>query len=153
MKLDILPGGDMALAQRSVLFRHSAQGVEGARGKDAAGDFDPNHLDIGLPLAVHALAQPKGRELGIILFPGLETRRLRLKPLHFVLHKGNDAGRGRGQLHTAAVDFLLSRRLGRFAYRGQRGLLELAVRSACRFPGQFLDSQGGTGCKNKTHRA
>ena len=126
MKLHILAGGDVALVQGGVGFGHFAQGFQGRRRQDAAGDFDPNHLDFGLPLAVHPLPQAKGSELGIILFPGLETGRFSLEPLHLRLHKGDDAGRGRGQVHTLAVDFLLGGRWDPFAYAGQRGLLALA---------------------------
>ena len=147
MKLDILAGGDVALMQGGVGFGHFPQSFQGRRRKDAAGDFDPNHLDFGLALPVHPLPQAKGSELGIILFPRLEPGRFPLKPLHLLLHKGDDAGRGRGQFHTPAVDFLLDRRLGRFGYAGQRGLLEFCRRFFSDGSGQFRRRSNPRDCR------
>ena len=96
VKLDILPGGDVPLAQRRIMLGHFAQGVQGVGVEDASGDFNPNHLHVGLPLTVHSLPEAEGGEHSIVLLAGLEAGRFRLETLNLILHKRHNSRGGRG---------------------------------------------------------
>ena len=65
MELEVFSGGDVALAQGSVLFRKNTQRFHGFRCDDATGKFDTNHLDIGLALTVDTLLQTEGCEFRV----------------------------------------------------------------------------------------
>ncbi len=61
--LDVLARGDVALAQRHVLLDHVGERVE-LVGRDAAErELDPDHLHVGLALAVDALLEAELDEL------------------------------------------------------------------------------------------
>ena len=90
VELDVLAGGDVALAQRGVLVGHLAEALHGLRGEDAAGNLDADHLHVGLALAVYALAQPEGSKDGVVQLPGLEVGGLFLQPHHLFVHKGDN---------------------------------------------------------------
>ena len=107
VELDVLPGSDVAFIQRGVLFGHRSQGVQGIGGEDAAGDFDPDHLDVGLALTVNPLTQPERRKLGVIYLSRLKPGRLAFKPDHLLFHEGDDARRVRRQVHTFLVNLFL----------------------------------------------
>ena len=71
MDLDVLPCGDVALAQRRVLLDRVGKGVELIGGDATHRELHPNHLDVGLALAVNALAQA---ELDELVFSGSPRR-------------------------------------------------------------------------------
>ena len=55
--LDVLPGRDVALAQRHIPLDHVGERLE-LLGRDAAHrQLDAHHLDVGLALAVHTLLE------------------------------------------------------------------------------------------------
>ena len=90
VELDVLAGGDVALAQRGVLVGHLSQALHGLRGEDAAGNLDADHLDIRLALPVHALPQPEGGEDGVVQLTGLKVGGLLLQPHNLFVHKRDD---------------------------------------------------------------
>jgi hypothetical protein len=61
--LDVLAGGDVALVERRVLLDDVGEGVHLLRGDAAEGQLDPDHLHVGLALAVNALFEPEADEL------------------------------------------------------------------------------------------
>ena len=91
VELDVLTGGDVALAQRGVLVGHLTQALHCLRGENAAGNLDANHLHVGLALAVHTLPQAEGSEYGVVQLPGIKACGLLLKPHHFFVHKGDNS--------------------------------------------------------------
>ena len=105
VELDVFAGGDMALAEGGVLFADFGQGVQHIGRGDAAGQFDADHLHVGLALAVHALAQAERRKGGIVQCAAAKAVNFGVKTPDFILHKGDDAGRMGRQLHTGFVDF------------------------------------------------
>ena len=124
MQLDVLAGSDMPLLQRSVAFRNVAETVQHSGGHNAAGQLDADHLHFGLTLPVHPLPQPERRECRIVQRAGAEAVNLGVKAPDFILHKGNDCGRVRGQLQAGPVDFIRAGIWRRRGYgRGQGVLL------------------------------
>ncbi len=63
MDLDVLPRRDVALVQRRVLLDHAGEGLHLLRGDAAEGKLDPDHLHVGLALAVDALLEAEADEL------------------------------------------------------------------------------------------
>ena len=60
VELDVLARGDVRLVHRRVALGHVGEGLP-LLGRDAAhGQLDPDHLHVGLALAVDPLAQPEG---------------------------------------------------------------------------------------------
>ena len=109
--LDVLASGDVAFLQRSVVFRDFAEAIEHVCRDDAAGEFDPDHLDVGLALAVHALPQAEGRENGVVQLAGAEAVDLGIQALDLILHEGDDGSRVFSQLDTGCVDVFKARGL------------------------------------------
>ena len=79
VKLEVLAGGHVALAQWSVLVGKHTERVELVRGQTAERCLDPHHVHVGLPLAVDPLAQSETLELGRVVLPGLELLDLLLE--------------------------------------------------------------------------
>ena len=104
----------MPLLQRGIAFRYIAKAVQHLRRDDAAGQLDPDHLDIGLALPVHSLAEPERREHGVVQFPGAEAVNLSVEALDLVLHERDNRRRVGRQQHTGLVDIF------------QAGMLRLA---------------------------
>ena len=108
MELDILPGGDVALAQRGVLLGHHAQPFHTFRSENSAGNLHSNHLHVRLALSVDALPQPEGSEHRVVPLAGHKRRRLILQPANLFIHERNNRLRRRpGKLQAVVVNFLL----------------------------------------------
>ena len=71
--LDVLAGGDVALAQRHVLLDHVGEGIELIGGDAAHRQLDPDHLHVGLALAVDALLETELDELGLLEYARRES--------------------------------------------------------------------------------
>ena len=66
MELDVLARRDVALAQRREALGDLGEGVH-LVGRDAAeGKLDPDHLHVGLALAVDALLEAEADELALL---------------------------------------------------------------------------------------
>src|SRR6185295_16512390 len=63
MDLDVLPGGDVPLAQRRVLLDDAGEGLHLLGGDAAEGQLHAGHLHVGLALAVDALLEAEADEL------------------------------------------------------------------------------------------
>ena len=61
--LDVLAGGDVALVERRVLLDHAREGLHLLGGDAAHRQLHPDHLHVGLALAVDALLEPEADEL------------------------------------------------------------------------------------------
>ena len=61
--LDVLAGRDVALVERGVLLDHRREGVHLLGGDAAHRQLHPDHLHVGLALAVDALLEPEADEL------------------------------------------------------------------------------------------
>src|SRR3954463_3540079 len=66
MDLNVLPRRDVALAERSVLLDDAAEGLHLLGGDPAERKLDPDHLDVGLALAVDALFEAETDELVLL---------------------------------------------------------------------------------------
>ena len=113
MELHVFARGDVSLAQWGIPVGYLAQPLHALRGEDAARHLDPDHLDVGLALAVHALPQPEGRESGVVLLAGLKPRCLLLKPHHLFVHERDDGFGRLGQFEAVSVDVLQGTLLAR----------------------------------------
>jgi hypothetical protein len=75
VELDVLPGGDVALAQGDPALDHLGEGLQ-LLGRDAAeGQLDADHLHVGLALPVDALLEAEGDEGVLALLAREEPRR------------------------------------------------------------------------------
>jgi len=61
--LDVLPRGDVPLAQRRVLLDDAGEGLHLLGGDAAEGQLHASHLHVGLALAVDALLEAEADEL------------------------------------------------------------------------------------------
>ena len=120
VQLDVFAGGDVPFLQRRVLFGDVAEAVQHIGGYDAAGQLDADHLHVGLPLAVHALAQTEGRENGVVQFAGAEAVNFGVKALNFILHEGDDGAGVFRQFEAGRMDVFQA---GGLRLGGQDGLL------------------------------
>ena len=83
--LDVLARRDVALAQRHVLLDHVGERVE-LVGRDAADrQLDPDHLHVGLALAVDALLEAELDELVVLELALQEARRLGVEVVELAL--------------------------------------------------------------------
>src|SRR5687768_2464467 len=90
MDLDVLPRGDVALVERRVLLDRVREGLH-LLGRDAAeGQLDPDHLDVGLALAVDALLQAELDELVALELAVEEAARLRVEVVELPLEDRDD---------------------------------------------------------------
>ena len=125
MELEVLPGGDVAFAQRGVLLSYGPQGFQRLRREDATRDLYPHHLHVGLPLPVHALPEPEGNELAVLQFSGDIRGRLLFEALYLVVDEWNDPRGGLGQLLAFPVEFLLGAYLNGLGPSAQLILLRI----------------------------
>ena len=80
MELEVLPGGDVSLAQRCEALRQLPEGVHLVRRHPAEGELHARHLHVWLALAVHTLLQPVALENRLFLVAARqEARRFGLK--------------------------------------------------------------------------
>jgi hypothetical protein len=112
--LDVLPRRDVPLVERHVLLDDGGERLE-LLGRDAAhGQLDPDHLDVGLALAVDALLEAEADELVLRRLAALELRRLRVEVVELLLQDGDDVARDvlvdLGALERAPAARLLHRR-------------------------------------------
>ena len=63
VELDVLARGDVALVERGAALHHLREGLHLLRRDAAEGQLHPDHLDVGLALAVDALLEPEADEL------------------------------------------------------------------------------------------
>ena len=83
--LDVLAGGDVALVERRELLDRVGEGLH-LLGADAAeGELHPDHLHVGLALAVDALLEPEADELLLGLLAAQEAGRLGVEVVELAL--------------------------------------------------------------------
>ena len=90
--LDVFTGCEVALFKWRVYFGNFSEHVHLIGCKTAERNFHPNHLAVGLPLAVNALAEPEPEEFDLVLFAGLEKLYLVFKIGDFGAVDLEDAG-------------------------------------------------------------
>ena len=83
VELDVLAGGDVTPVQRSVLLDHVPHHVELVRSHSTKRDLDAEHMDVWLPLPVHALPQTEGHEVGRVPLARLKSLDPGFKLLYF----------------------------------------------------------------------
>ena len=88
--LDVLARGDVALAQRHVLLDPVRERLELLRRDPAERKLDPDHLHVGLALAVDALLEPELDELVALELALQEACGLGVEVVEFLLEDGDD---------------------------------------------------------------
>src|SRR4051812_17639287 len=93
VELEVLAGGDVALAQRRVVLGHVGERLH-LLGRDAAeGELHADHLDVGLALAVDALLEPEADELLLGLLAGQEAVGAGVEVVELALEDGDHVPR------------------------------------------------------------
>ena len=80
----------MSFLQGRIALGNGPQDFQPLGRENPSGYFDPDHLDVGLALAVDSLLEPEGSELGGILLSRLIFCRLDFKVLNLFVDEGND---------------------------------------------------------------
>ena len=114
----------MALLHGGVLVDDFAKADKGLRGEDAAGDFDAEHLGVGLALPVYALVEAEGHEGGFFHLAGAKPLDFVAVLLDLLLEIGDDAVGQFGEGHAIQVLF----RLGSTRLLNQLPLLKNKMR-------------------------
>ena len=120
MHLDVLPRGDVALAKRDVLLDPGRERIQLVGSHAAQRQLDPDHLNVWLSLAVHALLEPELDELIALQLALQEARRLRVEVIELALKDGDNVARDvledLGVLKRALAGTHPTRRAGRGAF-------------------------------------
>ena len=90
MHLDVLARGDVALAQRDVLLDPVGERLELLGRHAAERELDPDHLHVGLALAVDALLEAELDELVPVELALQEARRLGVEVVELALEDRDD---------------------------------------------------------------
>jgi len=88
--LDVLPRGDVAFVERRELLDHVGERVHLVRRDPAHRQLDPDHLDVGLALAVDALLEAKAYELVLGCVAGEELLGLVVEVVELALDDRDD---------------------------------------------------------------
>ena len=91
--LDVLPGGDVALVQWRELLDRVGKGLHLLRADAAERQLHPDHLHVGLALAVDALLEAEADELLLGLLPAQEAGRLGVEVVEFPLEDRDHVAR------------------------------------------------------------
>ena len=145
VELDVLARGDVALVERRVLLHHVGEGLHLLRRDAAERQLHPDHLDVGLALAVDALLQAEADELVLGRVAGEELLGLVVEVVELALEDRDDVP-GNVLEHLRVVERALlaapcaSSRLGRLRcvrrLRGAAGSIEQSTKTRSGF-GKF----------------
>ena len=87
--LDVLTGGDVALAKRDVLLYPRGESVQLLGSHAPQRQLDPNHLHVRLTLSVDPLLEPELRELLPVKLALYVPRRLRIEVIELAPEDGD----------------------------------------------------------------